>query len=360
MKDRSKFFLIMIVAANIFILQSCLKDDITKTVIPSLSNNALLLSYIETNGNYINSNEMPSIVDVDELYNNLNKYLIIDVRTMEEYSTGHIPGAINVQNDSLIDFLNSKADTIQYPKIIIVSSTGQSSAYFTSLLRIYGLNNVYSLNFGMALWNRVFSGTWIEHAKDQEIAHHLAGSKPYPSNPNMKLPDIQIDLQDRSIKDKIKNRIANIIKDGFDSQALVILSLPDTTLDNGRQIINFYFSSEPISDFYTINITPPQPSGSLPGSYFYEIKDFKSSSNIQTIPPDKKIVIYSVSGQISAFVTAYLRVLGYNAKSLLYGENGYINSWMTSAPEILIIFKPYVFLTEGIRNYPYVTGLSPK
>ncbi|MGB8317852.1 MAG: hypothetical protein WCE54_06990, partial [Ignavibacteriaceae bacterium] len=278
-------------------------------------------------------------------------------------------GAINVQNDSLIDFLNSKADTIQYPKIIIVSSTGQSSAYYTCLLRIYGLNNVYSLNFGMALWNRVFSDIWIEHAEDNEIQNHLDGSTLYPGNPQMKLPDIQVDLQSSDNQNTIKKLIKDIIIKGFDDQTYVSFTRHDTTFSGDKTIINFYFDGQSVNDYYIICVGSLRlykalfisffPTGHLPGAYFYFDKDFESSRNIQTIPTDRKIVVYSTSGQVSSFVTAYLRLIGYDAKSLLYGGNGYTYSRITN-PEELNLFVPYVFLPDNIRDYPYISGISPK
>ena len=101
----------------------------------------------------------------------------------------------------------------------------------------------------------------------------------------------------------------------------------------------------------------PYPTGHIPGSFLYYSRDLQSSTSLQTLPPSTKIVIYSVSGQISAFVVAYLRLLGYNAKSLLYGANGYTYSRLVYDNDF---FSPYVFLSSNIRNYPYVTGSSPK
>ena len=37
---------------------------------------------------------------------------------------------------------------------------------------------------------------------------------------------------------------------------------------------------------------------------------------------DKPVVVYCYTGQTSAHMAAYLRVLGYDAKSLLFGMNG--------------------------------------
>ncbi|MGB8317851.1 MAG: rhodanese-like domain-containing protein, partial [Ignavibacteriaceae bacterium] len=253
MNNNFNSFLVLIVSIIIFIIPGCLKDDINPVQSISLSKNALLLNYLETNGNYINSREMPSIADVDEVYNNLENYLIVDVRSKEDYSSGHISGAINVQNDSLVQYLNSKSNISQFPKIIIVSSDGQASAYYTSLLRIYGYNNVYSLNFGMALWNNTFSNSWVEHTKDHIIRYHLTGDRLFPGDPNMKLPDIQTDIQNGKRQENIKSLITEIIKEGFNSQVYVNLSPPDTQIINGQDSIKFFFDNEEISDFYIIS-----------------------------------------------------------------------------------------------------------
>jgi rhodanese-related sulfurtransferase len=48
----------------------------------------------------------------------------------------------------------------------------------------------------------------------------------------------------------------------------------------------------------------------------------KSDELLNTLPTDKAIVVYCWTGQTSAQVTAYLRILGYDAYSMLYGVNG--------------------------------------
>ncbi len=366
MKNIRNYIINVFILVIILLLPGCLKDDVNPVNSISLSNNALLLNYLETNGNYINSQEMPSIVDVDEVYNNLESYLIVDVRSKADYLSGHISGAINVQNDSLIQYLNSINNISQYQKIIIVSNDGQASAYYTSLLRVYGFNNVYSLNFGMTLWNNIFANNWIENAKDHDIQNHLEDGQILPGIPSIKLPVTQTDLLSGNKNENIRNLIDKNINEGFNSQTYVKLSPPDTT-DKYNMIIKFSFDNEDISDYYIICfgstrlyhalMTFPLPTGHLPNAIFYTSNDLQSSTFLQSLPTDKKIVIYSISGQISAFVTAYLRLLGYNAKSLLYGANNYAYTRLVYDKDI---FSPYVFLTSNIRNYAYVTGSSPK
>jgi rhodanese-related sulfurtransferase len=50
----------------------------------------------------------------------------------------------------------------------------------------------------------------------------------------------------------------------------------------------------------------------------------KTTVVLNTLPTDKTIVVYFWTGQTSAFLTAYLWLLGYDVKSLLFGANGMI------------------------------------
>jgi len=51
--------------------------------------------------------------------------------------------------------------------------------------------------------------------------------------------------------------------------------------------------------------------------------DLKSNAKLKYLPADKTIVMYCYTGQTFAQVTAYLQLLGYDVKSLLYGVNGF-------------------------------------
>ena len=47
---------------------------------------------------------------------------------------------------------------------------------------------------------------------------------------------------------------------------------------------------------------------------------------VNFLDPDKTVITYCYTGQTSAAITAYLRVIGYDAKSLLFGMNKLYNS----------------------------------
>jgi rhodanese-related sulfurtransferase len=295
----------------------CLKDDINIPADIDFDSGVALLKYLEEQGDYINSLEAPSLIEAAEVYVNLSRYLIIDVRTNEEFINGHIQGARNVSNTELLDFLlTNNADS--YQKVVLVSADGQESAFYTCLLRLYGFNNIFTLKFGMAYWNRKFSQIWLKKIKDS--------------------PD-RINYTFDNIEGFAKERIASFIARGFVDK-----------MDNINEVeigLTVYFICYSLRNLYD--------QGHPPNAVFYlESEDLKSIKDLQTLPADREILIYDYNGQLSAAVTAYLQVLGYNAKSLLYGANQLIYGTMTS--DLDRRTRDFTFLPEEINNFPYVTG----
>ena len=91
------------------------------------------------------------------------------------------------------------------------------------------------------------------------------------------------------------------------------------------------------------------------GAVLYHIPgpaDFRSTSYLQTLPSESPIAIYSGTGQESAFYTAYLRLLGYDVKSILFGMNNIDYYMLLRADEII----PYAFQPSYIFDYPYTSG----
>jgi len=80
--------------------------------------------------------------------------------------------------------------------------------------------------------------------------------------------------------------------------------------------------------------------------------EFRSVYSLQTLPNDQPILIYSGDGQLSSCMAAYLTLLGYNVKTLLFGANQLLYYRLAATPEL----TEYVFSAQDIMNYPYVTG----
>ena len=83
-----------------------------------------------------------------------------------------------------------------------------------------------------------------------------------------------------------------------------------------------------LSSYYIVNYWSEahySDPGHVPEAIQYTPKSsMKLSTHLKSLPNDKAVVVYCYTGQTSAFLTAYLRLLGYDAKSLLFGTNGMI------------------------------------
>ena len=73
--------------------------------------------------------------------------IVIDVRTIDEYNSGHIKTAINIPLDTI--------DTINYDKnkkIIVYCATGVRSLQAVKVLSDMGYTNLYNLDGGLLNW----------------------------------------------------------------------------------------------------------------------------------------------------------------------------------------------------------------
>ena len=350
MKKNIFTFLIILIAFSA-IYEGCLRDNITPAFNLNMENSALILNYLEEQGNILKTDSLSIYAQADEVYSNKN-YLIIDVRSKNSFEKGHISGAINIQNDSLVQYLNGIMLS-DYTKIILVSATGQSSSYYTCLLRLYGFYNVYSMLFGMAQWNTAFADTMIRNTKDAAFIRYLNDSL-YTFPPKEPLPAVTFNNTGSDIQSKIRGRIAGLIKKGFIKDTVFVTDdyfgitrIPtEVTLDS-------YIVCYGNNWLYMSGKGGILGPGHLPNAVQYTPGiSLRSDTYLQTLPSNKKIIVYGYSGDISAFVVAYLRVLGYDAKTLLYGASGFIYSYMIENSEN---FTPFIYRYGNINNFPYVT-----
>ncbi|RPI68371.1 MAG: rhodanese-like domain-containing protein, partial [Ignavibacteriales bacterium] len=267
---------------------------------------------------------------------NLNNYLIIDVRSRQDYLNGHIETAKNIPNNELLNYLLSN-NAGSYSKIVIVSSNGQASAYYTSLLRLYGLNNVYTLNFGMAYWNIDFAQEWLQKINTS------SGISIYNNNNYTKgsFTDLPIVFEPGGdITSLAKHRISFLIERGFVNK---VDDIDETIIGS----VMYFICYGSFDLYYSPSRNGP---GHPPDAILYRERiDLRSTNFLQTLPTAKDILIYDYSGQYSAAVTAYLRVLGYNANSFLFGACQLFYSRMIE------YMSPYAFIPERINNFPYIT-----
>jgi rhodanese-related sulfurtransferase len=79
--------------------------------------------------------------------------LVLDVRTAEEFSQGHILGARNIPFDELEGRLK-EIDRYKDKPIVVSCSTGNRAGTAAGVLRKHGFTNVVNLSGGIAAWRQ--------------------------------------------------------------------------------------------------------------------------------------------------------------------------------------------------------------
>jgi rhodanese-related sulfurtransferase len=332
MKNMYRLSFLLVVSLAL-IVGGC-KESSTEAPAP-VNEAQVLLSYLEGNGDYLNTSA-PSVIAAADVRTNLlsnpSKQYVIDIRSATDFAVGHIEGAKNATLANLLTHVKSITAT-NYDRIIIACYSGQSAAYGASLLRLMGYNNVYSLKFGMASWATQFAtSTWkanIGNARANDFTATAASKGAAGDLPTLstgKTTGAEI----------LEARVNELLTAGY-SVASVSNSTLFTALSN-YYIVNYWTAAE---------YTDP---GHIPGAINYVPKsDLKSSVALKTLPTTKSVVVYCYTGQTSSYVAAYLRVLGYDAKSLSYGANAMIY-------DKLVAKNMTTFKDSEIKEYPTIAG----
>lgn len=345
-KNVRKIFWLFLITGILFAVNSCIEDNISPPLTGDLNPVGEMLYYFESQGDYTNSDLAPALIDPEEVYNNLNNFLLVDIRPESEFFSGHIENAVSVQTDSLFDFAEANFNS-GYQKIVIISKNGQSSAYFTCLLRLGGFNNVYTLDYGMASWNEVFADEWLGKIGDF-LAIESFTNNPYPKNEFTPLPAITFDKPDDPLYKRVKSRLKKVAAEGFKLNLNFYEYLPNLN-DKYPVCYGKSYLYNARRNYVFAELGHPENTRSYLDSPLY---DFRSYRFLQTLPTKTEIVLYDYNGQLAACTTAYLRVLGYDVRMILFGANQLFYSRMIDDPEL----NGFIFSSQKIRNFPFVSG----
>ena len=293
----------------------------------------LLLSYLAETGDYVNSRQFPSMISAEATNEALTgKTLVIDMRKPDVFAKGHIKEAVNVEMPGLPDYFASKIKPFEYDKIVLACYSGQSSSYATALLRLMGYGNVYSLRLGMSGWSPKMENKWLAgissayEAKLDTVTYSKAVPADFPLMNAAKPTGTEI----------------------FDARIGALFS----DYENATITADSVFSHP--EKYYIINYERKDKydTGHIPGAVRYKPGGTLGIiAEMQTIPADKEVVVYCGTGHNSAFVTAYLRLFGYNAKTLRFGNNGFMHGKMVREEQAMA-WQPYT--EKDTKDYPVV------
>lgn len=101
MKQISKIFLfIALITTN-----GCIKDENTPVINFELDKTAKILNYFESQGDFANSEQAPSLISANQLFNSQSEYIILDLRPADDFINGHIQNSINISTDNFMKWL---------------------------------------------------------------------------------------------------------------------------------------------------------------------------------------------------------------------------------------------------------------
>ena len=294
----------------------------------------VLATYLESNGDFINSASVPAMIKTKEVFENRGnpKYKIIDLRKNEDYAAGHIENAVNVLSKDMFNYFENTLSPRDYEKIAFVCYSGQHASYTTGIMRLLGYDNVYAMKYGMSSWDKDLAKTkWSKNISNdyadklEMTANKKANKGAYP------------------VLNTGKTKGINILKE----RAKIALAIPYKSL-----LVKAPKLFENPTNYYTVNYWPEEKynMGHVPGAIQYTPKkSLGTATELATLPTNKEIVTYCYTGQHAGFVTAYLQVLGYDAKALAYGANSFMNGVLKEKGK-----KWYPFSAKKIEGYDLV------
>ncbi len=331
---KSKFLILGILCA-LFVVTSCNKKD--DPVVPTVNESLVLAQFLESTNSplgkdYVNT-DMPSIIkatDVQAL-NLTGQIYIIDIRKAADYALGHIENAVNVPLGDVLTHIQGM-DLSSYTKVAIVCYSGQSAAFTTCLLRLMGYEKVFSMKWGMCSWHTDFATKWQNAVANGNTYATQFTPTPTPKAAIGSMPTLATgETTGAAI---LAARVAALFTEGYGAAAVS----SQTVFDN-------------LSTYYIVNYWPADryaDPGHIPGAMQYTPKDaMKTTTFLKTLPVNMPVALYCYTGQTSSFLAAYLRLLGYDAKSMLYGAN-------TMIYDMLVAKGWTVFNNDQIMDYPYV------
>ncbi len=301
-----KYFAPLLLVVSLMVVVGCDKDSpnkpetINEFNLVAAVGDVYFTSYTTQSGAGVNAT-ISSVFDNLTDGNTANDPYIVDYRSATDFASGHLKGAHNV---ALADLMAKVKDgTIpKNKKILNVCYTGQNSSVATSVLNMLGYD-AQSLSFGMCAVDTSISGAknWLNQIAADERAGDLT-STASTTTTTFEFPTLSTgkETAEEIIMDRFSatgwNKSAN---DVWDNKANYF-------------IINYWPEAEYLNP------------GHIPGAFqFTPQLSLKTTEKLNLLPTNKAIIVYCYTGQTSAQVVTYLRILGYDAYSLLYGTNGF-------------------------------------
>ena len=315
-----RIFLVLIMV-QLVIGVSCKKDDDDDTT-PDKTKFEVLGDYLTANNMDLSNMLDTWIVAPSAVNGNEASFYIMVIRDQTAFEAGHVIGAHNV---ALTDVVAEAANAAL--PILVICKTGQSAGHAVIALRLSGHADAQVMKWGMSGWTADFD-LWTGATANIAVGNAEWVTTATATPAIWGNPTITTSATDGA--GILAAQVTAMLAGGFKGVvAADVLAAP------ASYYINNYWAEADVTTYGHINGC-------------YRISPMKlADGDMQKLDPAQTIVTYCWTGQTSSMITAYLTVLGFDAKSLKFGANAMI--W-----DALTANSAHNWVAS--EDYTYVTG----
>jgi len=236
------------------------------------------------------------LITAEALYENLNDGdesndpVILDIRKAEDYTVGHVTGAVNMSGGDVF----SEETLAALPadgQIVVYCYTGQTAGQVVGALNILGYD-AYSLKFGMLSW---------------AIAE---GAPRWNNDMSMSYPADTAAVE-MGGENELPTPLGSAYEYFGEGYKLITADAVYENLNDGDE------SNDP----YVVDIrgADAYEAGHVPGAVSVSGGALFNVETLDDLPTDGQVVVNCYSGQTAGQVVGVLNMLGYDAYSLKFG-----------------------------------------
>jgi len=232
-------------------------------------------------------------------------YHVFDIRSEADFKAGHIKGSMNVALPNVV----AEAANYSDKPILVVCYSGQTAGRAVMALRLSGYQ-AKVMKFGFSYWSSdeyVVDGETRSFDKwSPKVGDIADGSGNWSTDASDALPVYDYptwESDNTAGADILAERVDAMLAMGWTTSSADVLAAP-----TDYNIYNFWSEA----DYLAL--------GHYAGAY--QIQPISIADDIiKSFPNNDEFQVYCYTGQTSSFTTAWLQVLGYQAKSITYGVN---------------------------------------
>ncbi|MBU3023845.1 thiosulfate sulfurtransferase GlpE [Aestuariibacter sp. A3R04] len=88
-------------------------------------------------------------ISIQDAAEKLDTFAVVDIRDPQSFANGHMPDALNLNNDNFAEFLD---ETDKDTPVLVVCYHGVSSQQAANVIANQGYNRVFSMDGGFEAW----------------------------------------------------------------------------------------------------------------------------------------------------------------------------------------------------------------